>query len=451
MYPKQFLSLLHEETMLQKTFSRLSGLDHQNPVFVCNEEHRFIVAEQTRQMGIENPDIILEPFGKNTAPAIAAAAIHALQQQADPVLLILSADHEISDEPAFRNSVNLARDLVEDGKLATFGIVPTSPSTGYGYIKSGQAEKSGYVVDCFVEKPDLETAEEYIASGDYYWNSGMFMFKASVYLEELEKFKPDILAHCREATRDMAVDFGFRRLDREAFGRCESESIDYAVMENTDQALVVPMDAGWSDIGSWDSLWAQSNKDEKGNVLKGDVITEDISDGYIFAESRLVAAVGLENIIIVETKDAVLVADKTRVQDVKDIVKKLSLQDRPERNFHRVVYRPWGNFDSVDEGERYKVKRITVNPGAKLSLQMHHHRAEHWVVVSGTAKVYRGDEEFLLTENESIFIPLGHKHSLENPGKKPLEIIEVQSGSYLGEDDIVRFDDKYGRHEPENR
>ena len=450
MFPKQFLGLLHEQTMLQKTVSRLEGLDHQNPVFVCNEEHRFMVAEQARQIGIESPTIILEPFGRNTAPAIAVAAIHALQQQADPVLLILSADHEISDELAFRNSVQLARELVENGKLATFGIVPTSPSTGYGYVKRGEAEKSGYVVDSFVEKPDLETACKYLASGDYYWNSGMFMFKAKAYLNELQKFKPEIISHCQQAAQNMTDDFGFKRLNKEAFSHCEAESIDYAVMEKTDQALVVPMNAGWSDIGSWDALWAQSDKDENGNALKGDVIIEETNDSYIRADSRLVASVGMENAIIIETKDAVLVADKSKVQEVKKIVEKLSHQKRPEENYHRVVYRPWGNFDSVDEGERYKVKRITVNPGAKLSLQMHHHRAEHWVVVSGTAKVYRGDEEFLLTENESIFIPLGHKHSLENPGKKPLEIIEVQSGSYLGEDDIVRFEDKYGRQEPEN-
>ena len=279
----------------------------------------------------------------------------------------------------------------------------------------------------------------------------MFMFKASAYLDELKKFKPEMFADCIDATHDMAVDFGFLRLNRGAFKRCESESIDYAVMEKTDKALVIPMDAGWSDIGSWSTLWEQSDKDQNGNALKGDVIAESTSNSYIHAESRLVASIGMENTIIVETKDAVLVADKSKIQQVKNIVEKLSQQSRPEENFHRVVYRPWGNFDSVDEGERYKVKRITVNPGAKLSSQMHHHRAEHWVVVSGTAKVYREDEELLLTENESIFIPLGHKHSLENPGKKPLEIIEVQSGSYLGEDDIVRFDDKYGRHEPESR
>jgi len=447
MYPKQFLSLLHEETMLQKTLARLDGLKHQNPVIVCNEEHRFIVAEQVRQLGIKDPTIILEPFGKNTAPAIAVAAIHALQQQNDPTLLILSADHEIQDESAFRDSVTSAQELTEDNKLVTFAIVPTSPATGYGYIKRGAVVNTGYTVECFVEKPDSATAGEYLTSQNYYWNSGMFMFKASAYLAELGKFKPEILQHCQDAAHDMVVDFGFKRLNSKAFGACESISVDYAVMEKTDQALVVPMDAGWSDIGSWNELWEQGDKDQNGNAIKGDVIVNHTSDTYIYADSRLVTAIGMKDVVIVETKDAVLVADKTRAQDVKHIVENLVRHDRPEKDFHRVVYRPWGNFDSVDEGDRYKVKRITVNPGARLSLQKHKHRAEHWVVVSGTAKVYRNDEEFTLSENESIFIPLGHIHSLENPGDAPLEIIEVQSGSYLGEDDIVRFEDKYGREE----
>jgi len=445
MYPKQFLSLLHDETMLQKTLLRLEGLQHQTPILVCNHEHRFIVGEQARQIGIEEPAIILEPFGRNTAPAIAVAAIHALQKQNDPLLLVLSADHEITDEQAFRDAVMQAFALAEAGNLVTFGIVPTSPSTGYGYIKSGEAQGQGFAVDEFVEKPDRELAETYLASGDYYWNSGMFMFKAKAYIDELEKFQPDMVKHCFSAVSDMIEDIGFLRLDAEAFAQCESDSIDYAVMEKTHHAVVVPMNAGWSDIGSWSSLWEQQNKDAAGNTTRGDVIAVDTENSFIHSESRLVATLGVDNLIIVETQDAVLVADKSRSQDVKKIVEILAREKREEENYHRIVYRPWGSFDSVDEGERYKVKRITVNPGAKLSMQMHHHRAEHWIIVKGTARVYRNDDILDLTENESVYIPLGARHSLENPGKIPLHIIEVQSGSYLGEDDIVRFDDIYGR------
>ncbi len=446
MYPKQFLKLLHDETMLQKTLSRLNGLDHESPIIVCNEDHRFIAAEQIRQTGIENPTILLEPFGKNTAPAIAVAALQAIQDQRDnPTLLVLSADHEIKDENAFREAIGHAVELVAEGKLVTFGIVPTSAATGYGYIKRAAAIKSGYEVSRFVEKPEQSVAEEYLASQEYYWNSGMFMFKAESFLAELAKYKPEILSNCQQAVEDMKSDFGFLRLNAEAFGRCESESIDYAVMERTKLCTVVPLDAGWNDIGSWESLWQQDKKDENDNAFRGDVIAKDTSGSYIHADSRLVASVGMKDTIIVETSDAVLVANKACAQEVKQIIENLSAQDRSEEHFHRAVYRPWGSFDSVDEGERYKVKRITVNPGARLSVQMHHHRAEHWIVVSGTAKVYRNDEELILSENESIFIPLGHKHSLENPGIIPLEIIEVQSGAYRGEDDIVRFEDRYGR------
>ena len=450
MYPKQFLSLIHDETMLQKTLLRLGDLPHAAPVVVCNDEHRFIVAEQARQIGIDEISIILEPFGRNTAPAIAVAAIHALQLEEDPVLLVLSADHEISDEAAFRESVQQALPLAEAGNLVTFGIVPAYPATGYGYIKAGAAQGEGFKVEKFVEKPDAETAEQYIALGDYYWNSGMFMFRAQAFLDELEKHEPDMVSQCRLAAAEMAEDIGFLRLDKKAFAACKADSIDYAVMEKTDRACVVPMDAGWSDIGSWSSLWDQGNKDESGNATRGDVITEDTENTYVHAESRLVAAVGVKNLIIVETSDAVLVADKSRSEEVKQIVAKLGESERGEENFHRVVYRPWGNFDSVDEGERFKVKRITVKPGARLSRQMHHHRAEHWVVVSGTARVYRNEDIFDLHENESVFIPQGATHYLENPGVLPLEIIEVQSGSYLGEDDIVRFDDLYGRIEKED-
>jgi mannose-1-phosphate guanylyltransferase len=445
MYPKQFLSLLHDETMLQKTLLRLEGLDHDAPVIVCNDEHRFIVAEQARQTGFEDLSIILEPFGRNTAPAIAVAALHALSLQQDPVLLVLSADHEIADEAAFCDSVSRAHRLAEAGKLVTFGIVPTQAATGYGYIRRSDAEDGGYRVDEFVEKPDADTAEAYLASGDYYWNSGMFMFRASCYLEELEKHNPEMVANCREASADMVVDIGFLRLHKEAFARCESDSIDYALMEKTDLACVVPMDAGWSDIGSWSSLWEQGARDASGNTTHGDVMTTDATNSFVHAESRLVAAVGVHDLVIVETEDAVLVADKNRAQDVKLIVERLKQEQREEENYHRIVYRPWGSFDSIDAGDGYKVKRISVKPGARLSKQMHHHRAEHWIVVRGTARVFRNDEIFDLHENESVFIPLGATHYLENPGDGPLDIIEVQSGSYLGEDDIVRFDDIYGR------
>ncbi len=445
MYPKQFLSLLHDETMLQKTLSRLEGLEHATPTVVCNNEHRFIVAEQARQSGVEDLTIILEPFGRNTAPAIAVAAIHALQQAKDPTLLVLTADHEIADEAAFCTAVRQALPLAENGKLVTFGITPDHAATGYGYIRRGKAENQGYTVDQFIEKPDQPTAQEFLDAGDYYWNSGMFMFKARAYLDELRKFSPSLVSHCEQATRKLTEDIGFLRLDADAFGRCESNSIDYAVMEKTELACVVPMNAGWSDIGSWASLWDQGKKDDSGNSIHGDVMTSETENSFVHAQSRLIATVGIRDMVIVETPDAILVADKRKAQEVKQIVERLKLEKREEESFHRVVYRPWGNFDSVDEGDGYKVKRISVNPGARLSKQMHHHRAEHWVVVRGTARVFRDDEIFDLHENESVFIPLGATHYLENPGKEPLDIIEVQSGSYLGEDDIVRFDDIYGR------
>ncbi len=351
MYPKQFLSLLHDETMLQKTLQRLDGLEHAAPIIVCNNEHRFIVAEQARQIGLESLSIILEPFGRNTAPAIAVAAIHALAQEQDPLLLVLSADHEITDEPAFCDSVRKASALAETGKLVTFGIVPTQAATGYGYIRRGAGAGQGYAVSEFVEKPDLATAEAYLKSGDYYWNSGMFMFRAGAYLAELEKFNPEMLAHCREAAANMTDDIGFLRLDSDAFGACESDSIDYAVMEKTGLACVVPMDAGWSDIGSWSSLWEQGNKDSAGNSTHGDVMTSDTEGSFVHAESRLVTAVGVRDLIIVETQDAVLVADKSKAQEVKQIVEQLQREQREEENFHRIVYRPWGSFDSVDAGE----------------------------------------------------------------------------------------------------
>ena len=447
MYPKQFLSLLHDETMLQKTLLRLDGLEHGSPIVVCNNEHRFIVAEQARQIGVEDPTIILEPMGRNTAPAIAVAALQALEQTDDPIILVLSADHEIRDPEAFCSAVRQAMPLAAEGKLVTFGIVPTHPATGYGYIRRGAAEGDGFKVDAFVEKPDRETAQQYLDSGEFYWNSGMFLFSASVYLAELERFKPQMVADCRTAAGEIREDIGFLRLEPEAFSRCESDSIDYAVMERTDHACVVPMDAGWSDIGSWSSLWEQGQRDEAGNATRGDVICIDSGHSLVHAGSRMVATVGIDNLVIVETEDAVLVANRDRAEEVKQVVQRLADEGREEENYHRIVYRPWGNFDSVDEGERYKVKRITVKPGARLSKQMHHHRAEHWVVVRGSARVFRDDEIFDLKENESVFIPLGATHYLENPGDEPLDIIEVQSGSYLGEDDIVRFEDLYGRTE----
>ncbi len=445
MYPKQFLSLLHDETLLQRTLRRLEGLEHAAPVVVCNNEHRFIVAEQARQIGIEDLSIILEPCGRNTAPAIAVAALHAVQKADNPLLLVLSADHEIPDREAFTAVVEKAMPLAEAGRLVTFGVVPTQAATGYGYIRRGAALGEGFAVAEFVEKPDRDTAQAYVDSGEYYWNSGMFMFRAQTYLDELQQFRPRMLEHCVRAAQSMVEDIGFLRLDAAAFAASESDSIDYAVMEKTAHACVVPMATGWSDIGSWASLWEQDSKDAAGNSSRGDVMIADTENSILHAESRLVAAVGVSDLVIIETPDAVLVASRDKSQQVKQIVERLAAEQREEENFHRIVYRPWGSFDSVDEGPRYKVKRISVKPGARLSKQMHHKRAEHWVVVRGTARVFRDGEIFDLHENESVFIPLGATHYLENPTDAPLDIIEVQSGSYLGEDDIVRFDDIYGR------
>ncbi|MBH0073650.1 mannose-1-phosphate guanylyltransferase/mannose-6-phosphate isomerase [Pseudoalteromonas sp. NZS127] len=445
-FPKQFLTLHGESSMLQATALRLSGLDHQAPMVICNEEHRFAVAEQFRANKIANSGIILEPVGRNTAPAIALAAFKALQEGSDPMLLVLAADHVIQDEVSFCQSVNLASEHANTGKLVTFGIVPTAPETGYGYIKRGELiNDTGFTVADFVEKPDLATAENYLESGNYYWNSGMFLFKASRYLDELKSHQPDIYHACERAMADIQSDVDFVRVNKAAFELCPDDSIDYAVMEKTAQAVVVPMDCGWSDVGSWSALWEIENKDASGNVCRGDVISIDTSNSYINAQEKLVAVIGLADVVVVETKDAILVSKKSDVQKVKDIVNQLKTEDRSEFKSHREVYRPWGKYDSVDSGERFQVKRITVKPGAKLSVQMHHHRAEHWVVVSGTAKVTNGDKTILLTENQSTYIPIGVIHALENPGKVELELIEVQSGSYLGEDDIVRFEDKYGR------
>ncbi|MCD1124792.1 mannose-1-phosphate guanylyltransferase/mannose-6-phosphate isomerase [Jinshanibacter sp. LJY008] len=447
LYPKQFLKLDSELTMLQSTVARLNDIsDSTKPLIVCNEEHRFIAAEQLRQLNKLDKNIILEPFGRNTAPAIALAALYALSHGDDPLLLILSADHLIKDEIAFVSAINNAISLAEDNKLVTFGILAHYAETGYGYIQQGgAASDNGFFVKRFVEKPDFKTAEKYVSSGDYYWNSGMFLFKASRYIEELGKFSPKILMCCQDALSEINCDNDFIRINKDIFNSCPSDSIDYAVMEKTEDAVVVPMDAGWSDIGSWSSLWDISIKDDNFNVHKGDVLSYESSNNYVYAETGLVTTVGVNNTIVVQTKDAVLVADKDSVQDVKKIVEQLKILERNEYRIHREVYRPWGKYDAIDSGKRYQVKRITVNSGEKLSIQMHHHRAEHWIVVSGTANVYLGDKIQLLTENQSIYIPLGTIHALENPGKIPLELIEVQSGAYLGEDDIVRFDDRYGR------
>ncbi|GAA0670550.1 mannose-1-phosphate guanylyltransferase/mannose-6-phosphate isomerase [Rheinheimera tangshanensis] len=443
--PKQFLKLDGDTTMLQATVQRLQGLDALPPLVICNEEHRFIAAEQMRQINQLDHNIILEPVGRNTAPAIALAAMTAIKKGQDPLLLVLAADHIISDSQEFRQVVAQASEFVAADNLVTFGIVASGPETGYGYIKRGVEKSGAYSVQQFVEKPDLETAKSYVSSGEYYWNSGMFMFKASVYLAELKKHRPDIYSACEQAMAEVDPDLDFIRVNKEAFLACPDDSIDYAVMEKTTKAVVVPLNAGWSDVGSWSSLWDVTAKDENNNVHKGDVLSVASKDNYVFAETGLVATVGLENIIVVQTKDAVLVAAKDKVQDVKSIVQQLKSAGRTEHRIHREVYRPWGKYDSIDNGSRYQVKRITVKPGEKLSIQMHHHRAEHWIVVSGTANVTVDGKDTLMSENESIYIPLGAIHALENPGKIPLELIEVQSGSYLGEDDIVRFSDRYGR------
>lgn len=444
--PKQFLPLANDLSMLQVTIQRLNGIDSALPLLICNEQHRFLAAEQLRQLDLEQANILLEPVGRNTAPAIALAALQACTESDDPILLILAADHLIKDVEAFQTCIQTALPLAQDGKLVTFGIVPTHAETGYGYIEQGiDVGIGGFKVSRFVEKPDLVTAQEYLANGSYFWNSGMFMFRASRYLVELETYRPDILAACRAALAGGSQDMHFTRVDEAAFAACPDDSVDYAVMEKTADAVMVPLDAGWSDIGSWAALWDVSDKDQQGNVFKGDVLDQQSRNTYVHADSRLVATVGLDDLVIVETKDAVLVAHKNHVQDVKKIVEQLKSGSRTEHINHREVYRPWGVYDSVDNGHRYQVKRITVKPGAKLSVQMHHHRAEHWIVVSGTARVTNGEKTYLVCENESTYIPIGQIHALENPGVIPLELIEVQSGSYLGEDDIVRFEDKYGR------
>ena len=449
LYPKQFLRLHGVNSMLQETVNRLEGISVREPVVICNEEHRFLVAEQLRQINKLSHNIILEPVGRNTAPAIALAALNAVSQGDDPIMLVLAADHIINDCQAFHQAVTKAIPFAKKDSLVTFGIVPTGPETGYGYIQRGETTvndiSEAFKVERFVEKPDLKTAEQYIHSGEYYWNSGMFMFRAKRYIQELEKFRPDILDACKAAMKDSDSDKDFITIDKDKFSTCPDESIDYAVMEKTSNAVVVPLDAGWSDVGSWSALWDVSSKDELGNAVTGDTYLHDTQNCYINTDEKLVAAVGVDNLVIVSTKDAVLVVDKSKVQDVKKIVEHLKLTKRSEYRRHRETYRPWGRCDIVVNEERFNVNRITVKPGGAFSMQMHHHRAEHWIVLSGTAKVTIGDKTFLITENQSTFIPIGSVHRLENPGKIALELIEVQSGSYLGDDDIIRIKDHYGR------
>jgi mannose-1-phosphate guanylyltransferase / mannose-6-phosphate isomerase len=456
-YPKQLLPLTGEYSLLQETALRLKGFSEGDidprPLIVTNEEYRFIIAEQLRQIGVKAPQIVLEPCGRNTAPALTLAAL-AASGEGDPVLLVMPADHVISNVPAFQSTIAEGAREAANGALVTFGIVPDRPETGYGYIRGGALREAGHrarKLEEFVEKPDRATAERYVASGEYFWNSGIFMMKASIWLAAIGRFNSELASACERAYQGRSADADFIRLDQAAFEQCPSDSIDYAVMEKLQQApelgtgVVVPMSAGWSDVGAWDALWAVSEKDADGNAARGEVLFESSHNTLVHASGRLVAAIGCEDMIVVETPDAVMVAHKDHTQDVKKIVARLKAEGRSQTQSHRKVYRPWGWYDSIDAGARFQVKRIVVNPGAKLSLQMHHHRAEHWIVVKGTAEVTNGERTFLLAENESTFIPLGHTHRLANPGKVPLEIIEVQSGSYLGEDDIVRFEDTYGR------
>ncbi|MCU0809976.1 MAG: mannose-1-phosphate guanylyltransferase/mannose-6-phosphate isomerase [Thiobacillaceae bacterium] len=447
--PKQLLPLASERSLLQDTVSRLADMPEiLAPLMVCNVEHRFMIAEQMRQIGASPRAIVLEPVGRNTAPAIAVAALMLSRADPEALMLVLPADHLISDVAAFHHAIRVAAAAAQRGHLVTFGIVAATPETGYGYIHKGvPLADSGhaFAVEAFVEKPDLATAQRYVDSGDYFWNSGMFLFRARDFLDELQALRPDILEASRAALDAATPDLDFVRLDPAAFEACPSDSVDYAVMEHTRRAAMVPADIGWNDIGSWSALWEVAHKDGQGNAVRGDVLLEDSRNNFVRAESRMVAMLGVSDLVVVETADVVLVARKDQVQEVKKLVDRMKAEKRCEHLIHKQVYRPWGWYEGIDEGERFQVKRIMVKPGEKLSLQMHHHRAEHWIVVSGTAKVTRDGEVTLLTENQSTYIPLGTSHRLENPGKIELHMIEVQSGSYLGEDDIVRFEDIYQR------
>ncbi|HEY7772620.1 MAG TPA: mannose-1-phosphate guanylyltransferase/mannose-6-phosphate isomerase [Marinagarivorans sp.] len=443
-FPKQLHKLYGDYSLLQHTVKRVAA--DVAPIVVCNNEQRFMVADQLAEILPAKADIILEPMGRDTAPAVAIAALRAMQRDPEAIIAVFPADHLIKDLTVFNAAVDAAALLASEGKLVTFGVAPTRAETGYGYIKAAEKGGAASAVECFVEKPSADVAQQYVDSGDYYWNSGMFVFKASQVVAELEQYQPAIVAACKQALDASAQDLDFIRLDEQAFAQSPSISVDYALMEKTQKAWVLPLqNSGWNDIGSWDALWDVSDKDANGNALVGDVIAEGSSNCYVNTENRLVALVGVDNIAVIDTADAVLVINKDKAQQVKDVVAQLKADNRSEYTFHREVHRPWGCYDSIDNGERYQVKRITVKPGASLSLQMHHHRAEHWIVVSGTAVVQRGEEEMLVTENQSVYIPLGEKHRLTNPGKVLLELIEVQSGSYLGEDDIVRFEDVFGR------
>jgi len=449
MYPKQLLPLIDPDlSMLQQTVKRTHGVAQmKSPIVVCNEEHRFMLGEQLQQIDVADAIILLEPEGRNTAPAIAIAAIQAQYASQDDVVVVMPADHVVQDVAAFQQAIVKAGELAQQGHMVTFGIVPQSPETGYGYIRAGAALSGGaYDVAEFKEKPSLEVAEQFLSSGDYYWNGGIFVFKASTYLSELKNYAPAIHKAAHAAMATAQSDLDFIRVDAQAFAQSPSESIDYAVMEQTSHAKVMPLDVGWSDVGSWSALWDVLDKDADGNVIQGDVLTLDTLNSHIVSETKLVTTVGVQDLVIVETDDAVLVAPKNRAQDVKSIVLQLKEQDRTKLEHHRKVFRPWGWYDSIDVGENFQVKRIQVNAGAKLSVQMHNHRAEHWVVVKGTAEVLNGERTFRLNQNESTYIPLGVTHALRNPSETDyLEIIEVQTGSYLGEDDIVRFEDDYGR------
>ncbi len=450
MHPKQFLTLHGDQSLFQNTLSRLAGIQDGplTPIVVSNEDHRFLVAEQCRALGINPQAILLEPIGRNTAPAIAAAVVKALATGKDELLLVLPADHVFDDLESLRAAFQKGVPAARDGRIVTFGIVPNKAETGYGYIRVAEKSNAIQAVEEFVEKPDLATAEHYVADGRYYWNSGMFLFQASTMLAQLQQHAPQVLAAVQAALSNAKEDMDFTRLDMLSFAAAENISIDYAVMERSDQVSVLPLDAGWNDVGSWSAVWEIADKDPQGNASRGDVMLESTSNAYVHAEHRMVSVVGLDNVIVVETADAVMVAAKDKAQDVKLLVDRIKQSARTEATNHRKVYRPWGAYDSIDNGPRYQVKRITVAPGQKLSVQMHHHRAEHWIVVTGTAKVSLGEQELLLTENQSTYIPVGVVHALENPGKIPLEMIEVQSGTYLGEDDIVRFEDRYGRLTP---
>ena len=450
-YPKQFLSIEKEEkfSLLQKTIKRIQPLKNlKKPILVCNEEHRFIVAEQMRELNIDDFIILLEPFGRNTAPAITIAALKALELENDPTLLVLSSDHQIKNVEKFINIIALGLSHTKSNKLVTFGVVPKSPEIGYGYIKAAtpiKEEIDGFDIECFIEKPDLETAKKLIKDSRFTWNSGMFMFKANEIINEIAKFSPEILLTCKETIRKSVLDLDFQRLDKESFKKCENISIDNAVMEKTNKGIVIPLDVGWSDIGSWEVVWDTSDKDNNGNFIEGKVLLENTKNSYLRSENRLIVGIDLNNIIVVETRDAILISDKKSSQKVKTVVNNLKKNNLPEAQSHTKIYRPWGHYLSVVEANRWQVKLIQVKPGEKLSLQMHHHRSEHWVVVSGTARVEVDNKVEILSENQSVYIPLGSKHRLSNPGKIFLTLIEVQSGSYVGEDDIVRFEDKYGR------